>query len=201
MHEEDDDPFDSYTVVVNDEEQYSIWPTEKAMPNGWRAAGRQGSKQECLDHIAEVWTDMRPLSLRRTMEEWARNPPPAVPLIDPDPPGMPSLVDRLCASDQPVSFTCRPERTAKALAQRIELGHVHIKFTGTRGGTELGVRLDPHASDWSGADFERGVGAVRLVGTLTLDYEKVRCLATIDVATLDGTGKLEKSHDTEPAAA
>src|SRR5689334_1088876 len=81
MHEEDDDPFDTYAVVVNHEEQYSIWPTEKPMPNGWRAAGRQGSKQECLDHIAEVWTDMRPLSLRRLMEEWARNPPPAVPLI------------------------------------------------------------------------------------------------------------------------
>lgn len=57
-----------YLVVVNHEEQYSIWPDFKPIPNGWRAEGKQGSKQECLDHIAEVWTDMRPLSVRKHME-------------------------------------------------------------------------------------------------------------------------------------
>jgi MbtH protein len=60
-----------YTVVVNHEEQYSIWPSHKAMPLGWRDAGKQGSKSECLEHIKEVWTDMRPLSLRKKMEEAA----------------------------------------------------------------------------------------------------------------------------------
>jgi MbtH protein len=53
-----------YMVVVNHEEQYSIWPAGKTSPLGWRNAGMTGSKQECLAHIAEVWTDMRPLSLR-----------------------------------------------------------------------------------------------------------------------------------------
>ena len=66
---EDQDPFETYNVVINLEEQYSIWPTEKEIPVGWRTVGVSGTKQECLDHIEEVWTDMRPLSLRKFMEE------------------------------------------------------------------------------------------------------------------------------------
>ncbi len=57
-----------YRVVVNQEEQYSIWPEDRELPPGWRDAGKQGPKQECLDYIKEVWTDMRPLSLRKKME-------------------------------------------------------------------------------------------------------------------------------------
>lgn len=57
----------AYRVVLNDEEQYSIWWADRDLPAGWSADGTTGSKQECLDHIAEVWTDMRPLSLRRRM--------------------------------------------------------------------------------------------------------------------------------------
>ena len=61
-----------YMAVVNDEEQYSIWPAGRELPLGWREAGKQGTKQEVLAWIEEVWTDMRPLSLRRKMEEMAR---------------------------------------------------------------------------------------------------------------------------------
>ncbi|MCP2166882.1 MbtH family protein [Goodfellowiella coeruleoviolacea] len=61
----------TYAVVVNDEEQYSIWPQTREVPAGWRAVGVTGSKEECLAHIDEVWTDMRPLSLRRAMSEQA----------------------------------------------------------------------------------------------------------------------------------
>ncbi len=57
-----------YNVVVNDEDQYSIWWEGRVLPAGWRVEGTVGSKQECLAHIDEVWTDMRPLSLRRRME-------------------------------------------------------------------------------------------------------------------------------------
>jgi MbtH protein len=53
-----------YTVVVNHEEQYSIWATFKPVPAGWREAGKKGSKAECLAHIEEVWTDMTPASVR-----------------------------------------------------------------------------------------------------------------------------------------
>ncbi|MFF8725821.1 MbtH family protein [Streptomyces sp. NPDC015171] len=56
-----------YHVVVNAEEQYSIWPADREIPAGWSPAGFDGPKQLCLDHIAEVWTDMRPLSLRRRL--------------------------------------------------------------------------------------------------------------------------------------
>ena len=58
-----------YKVVVNHEEQYSVWPADRAIPGGWKFAGKEGTRQECLDHIEEVWTDMRPLSLRKKMDE------------------------------------------------------------------------------------------------------------------------------------
>lgn len=57
-----------YKVVVNHEEQYSIWPQNRQNALGWNDAGKSGSKEECLAYIKEVWTDMRPLSLRRKME-------------------------------------------------------------------------------------------------------------------------------------
>ena len=58
-----------YKVVVNHEEQYSIWPEDRETPLGWNDAGYSGTKDECLAYIKEVWTDMRPLSLRKKMEE------------------------------------------------------------------------------------------------------------------------------------
>ena len=61
----------AYKVVINQEEQYSIWPADRANASGWRDAGKQGQKQECLEYINEVWTDMRPLSLRKQMDEGA----------------------------------------------------------------------------------------------------------------------------------
>ncbi|MBM4202358.1 MAG: MbtH family NRPS accessory protein [Gammaproteobacteria bacterium] len=64
--EDDDDTV--YLVVLNHEEQYSIWPEYKPIPDGWQAAGKSGSKAECLAYVDEVWTDMRPLSLRKKME-------------------------------------------------------------------------------------------------------------------------------------
>ena len=60
-----------YKVVLNHEEQYSIWPVDRDNPLGWRDAGKSGAKDECLAWIKEVWTDMRPLSLRKRMEEAA----------------------------------------------------------------------------------------------------------------------------------
>lgn len=59
----------TYTVVVNGEEQYSIWPADREKPAGWKDAGKSGTKEECLAFIKEVWTDMRPLSLRKKMGE------------------------------------------------------------------------------------------------------------------------------------
>jgi MbtH protein len=58
-----------YKVVVNHEEQYSIWPNGRENPAGWRDAGKTGPKAACLAYIKEVWTDMRPLSLRQRMDK------------------------------------------------------------------------------------------------------------------------------------
>jgi MbtH protein len=56
-----------YKVVVNHEEQYSIWPADREPPLGWKEVGKHGLKAECLAYIQDVWTDMRPLSLRQKM--------------------------------------------------------------------------------------------------------------------------------------
>jgi MbtH protein len=65
----DDNQQDVFNVVVNEEEQYSIWQAGKPLPLGWTLAGMSGNKEECLKHIESVWTDMRPLSLRKQMAQ------------------------------------------------------------------------------------------------------------------------------------
>jgi MbtH protein len=69
---QDDEDKTIYKVVVNHEEQYSIWPDDRENPLGWNNVGKSGLKAECLAYIKEVWTDMRPLSLRKRMEELAK---------------------------------------------------------------------------------------------------------------------------------
>ena len=61
-----------YRVVINHEEQYSIWPVDRENAPGWRDVGPSGTKEECLAYIEEVWTDMRPLSLRIAMDKQAK---------------------------------------------------------------------------------------------------------------------------------
>lgn len=58
---------EQYKVVINDEEQYSVWFADRAAPDGWRETGFAGDKAACLEHIEQVWTDMRPRSLREAM--------------------------------------------------------------------------------------------------------------------------------------
>jgi uncharacterized protein YbdZ (MbtH family) len=163
-----------YRVVVNHEEQYSIWPVGREIPAGWREAGKSGTKPECLAYIEEVWTDMRPLSLRKAMDAAA-----AAPAGTPTPAPVDDLVERLCAGSHPVQVLV--DRLEEDLAQ----GYVHVRFTGTRGGTELGVRLDPSKTVKAG-------GRLRVVGDLTLNFEKVRCSAEVEVATGVGEGRLER---------
>jgi uncharacterized protein YbdZ (MbtH family) len=189
-----------YKVVVNQEEQYSIWPADREDAPGWRDDGKKGTKQECLDHIKEVWVDMRPLSLRKKMEEFAKNPPPPV-SARAQHQRRHDLVDRLCEGDHPVEAGLRPERTPKTFKEAIDRNYIHIRFTGTKGGTELGFRLDRECSNLSEADFEKATGNVHVEGNLTLDYVKVRCLADIDLKTLEGMGHLVKLQATEASVA
>ncbi len=69
MNRNDQEDNTIYQVVVNHEEQYSIWPADRENARGWTNAGKSGTKEECLAFIKEVWTDMRPLSLRQQMAQ------------------------------------------------------------------------------------------------------------------------------------
>jgi uncharacterized protein YbdZ (MbtH family) len=187
-----------YKVVVNHEEQYSIWPADRENALGWSDAGKSGPKEECLAYIKEVWTDMRPLSLRKHMEEDAQTR--ELSQLEPSAgsgdggAGQEEVVDlvrQLSSGSHPLEASLRPEKTPQAFKESIERGYVFLKFTGTRGGTELGVRLDPQGVDFSQADFDNQRGTVHLEGSLTLNYVKVRCLADVDLETLSGQGRLE----------
>ena len=68
MPEDEQENTTIYNVVINHEEQYSIWPLDRENPLGWKEVGKSGLKSECLIYIKDVWTDMRPLSLRKQME-------------------------------------------------------------------------------------------------------------------------------------
>jgi uncharacterized protein YbdZ (MbtH family) len=183
-----------YRVVVNDEEQYSILPEYQGSVAGWRDAGKSGSKKDCLAYIDEVWTDMTPLSLRKAMAASSTNPaPPPVPVSQPP---EKTLVERLCDGKHAVEVGLRPDRTAQRFKEALDRDYVHIKFTETRGGTELGMHLDREASNFAAADFERGEGSTHVEGTLTLDYVKVRCVADIDLSTLQGSGYLVRLEQT-----
>jgi hypothetical protein len=103
---------------------------------------------------------------------------------------MNDLTQRLASGDNPVTVG-GAEPSLEELRQRVEeMGYVLIKFTETRGGTELGVRLDQARSDLSAADFDQGSGTLHVEGTLILNDDPVRCIADIDLATLNGTGHL-----------
>ncbi|WP_410586708.1 hypothetical protein [Amycolatopsis sp. lyj-23] len=103
---------------------------------------------------------------------------------------MDELVRRLAEGTHPVAVG-GPVATLAELHRRVqELGLVFVKFTGTSGGTDLGVRLDRDSCVVDGADFTEATGTVHLEGTLVLNDEPVRCVADLNLATLSGTGRL-----------
>lgn len=106
---------------------------------------------------------------------------------------MNELVERL-TKEQPVE-TARPEKTAKALKECIDRDYVHVMFKNT--GTEVGIQLDRRDCKFDEGNFEEAKGMVHLVGGLILNYDKVRCVADIDLSTSEGTGKLEPVSDEE----
>lgn len=111
---------------------------------------------------------------------------------------MNELVQRLSQGDYPVAVG-GPQPSLEEFERRIkDLGYVFIKFTTTRGGTDLGVRVDKNATDVSRANFAEATGTAHVEGTLTLNYVKVRCVADIDLATLDGTGRLIVLEEVHP---
>src|SRR5215469_1516654 len=111
---------------------------------------------------------------------------------------MNDLVQRLSEGDHPVTVG-GPKPSLEEFQRRVEdMGYVFIKFTGTRGGTDLGVRVDKNATDLRQAFFEQRTGIAHVEGTLTLNYVKVRCVADIDLETLNGTGHLLILEEVHP---
>lgn len=194
MYREDENDTLRYKVVINHEEQYSIWPADRENPLGWFDVDKRGSKQECLGYIQQVWTDIRPRSLRqRTAEKARQRPTPRVsPVSDAIPilPEMDPLVQHLSSGNHPL-IVSHTDGSVAALQQSIARRYVLLKFPEAQGGIELGVRLDDRATDLSQADFGQATGIVHLVGNLTLNHVNVRCRADIDLATWQGTGHLE----------
>jgi len=177
-----------YRVVVNDEEQYSIWPVALECPLGWRDAGKSGAKAECLAYVESVWSDMRPLSLRRMMESSNAQADTSLPPESEESDVRDDLVSYLSVGDHPVEARASsPEQ----FLQRIEAGRVSLRFTETRGGTELGLKVDPVATVVTRESVSTTAGNVRLVGDLTLNYRKMRLVADLALDNLKGSGHLE----------
>ncbi len=110
---------------------------------------------------------------------------------------MSDLVRRLSAEQLRVEVG-GPDPSLDELQKRVaDIGYVFVKFVDTRGGTDLGVRVDKDATDLSRADFVTGSGTAHIEGTLTLDYVKVRCTADIDLASLSGTGRLTSLEEVQ----
>jgi hypothetical protein len=110
------------------------------------------------------------------------------------------LVERLSSGDHPVAVG-GPDPSLEELRRRLDdPGFVFVKFTGTRGGTDLGIPVDRARSDLSSADFDQGSGTVHIEGTLILNDDPVRVVADIDVSTLSGTGHLVVVDESEVAA-
>lgn len=112
---------------------------------------------------------------------------------------MSELVQKLSGKNHRVLLRSFQPDPVKELKERIDrFNYVHVKFTETKGGTELGVRLDDERTDLSQARFDEGKGRVHLVGNLTLDHVRVRCIADIDLETMEGKGHLEVLDENAP---
>lgn len=176
-----------YNVVINDEEQYSIWPEHREVPAGWRAVGVSGLKAECLDHIENVWTDMRPLSLRKAMA----NPPKVREKVNDVPQeAIESLPIRLSRQPQPVELILRSERSSDGVIQQLKSRCIHIRFTGTRGGTDLALAISETDAQRYMDQISSGEKRLHITGDLTLDYVPARCVAEIDLSKFAGTAQL-----------
>ena len=103
---------------------------------------------------------------------------------------MDSLVKRL-SSKQPIEFESRTDTMVELKERLTEMKFVFITFPETKGGTELGIDVDLDLTDIKNADFDKGVGNIHVTGTCELNYQKVRCIADVDLSTRRGTGHLE----------
>lgn len=103
---------------------------------------------------------------------------------------MDDLVERLL-NKQSIDFESRSDSMEEIKERLTEMKFVFVTFTQTNGGTELGINVDSNLTKIENADFDKGAGIIQVVGTCTLNYQKVRCIAEVDLSTKKGTGYLE----------
>lgn len=174
----------SYYVVVNHEEQYSIW-ADAEPPAGWRVVTGPRTRDECLTHIEATWTDMRPLSARR--------PPPSTAPGEPEELG-PSLVEVLTAREHAMALELLDpdltEPTAR-LRERLRHGSIHVSLPDSSPGTLLAVELGEHACRELVSGLDDGRTTLELEGRIVLDGVPLTTRARIDVSTLRGHARFE----------
>lgn len=110
---------------------------------------------------------------------------------------MSDLVERLSVGKHPIIFEERTKEMHEIKTRLINLKFVFVKFTNTKGGTELGIKVDDELTKIEFANFENGTGSIHLVGTCILDYQDVCCVAEVDLATRKGLGSLQILDDPE----
>lgn len=104
---------------------------------------------------------------------------------------MSELPHKLAKGEHKVIISAIRDNPQEEFKAAVERNYVHVKFTETRGGTELGFRLDPEHSDFSKGDIDKGTGEVTVAGNLKLDGVPVRCVATVGLESMEGQGHLE----------
>ena len=181
-----------YRVVINDDEQYSIWPEQRENPLGWRDVGIAGAEAECLTWINDNWSDMRPAHVKRAAATMAA----AAPAVELSLPVETSLVDRLCSELQRVRLS-RIENL-RQLGQQVEHGYVIVGFQGMQGATELGFSLDPARTNVRDADFRAGTGVIQLVGSVVLDGHALEIDVTAMLPSLDGSARVVRREAPPP---
>lgn len=177
--EANSEAMEKYSVVINQEEQYSIWPSDLDIPPGWQEIGVSGSKDECLDHIEKVWVDMRPLSLRKFYEELANQNLDAHETTEEEN-SVPLLKDLLLANEQAFQIVAAD---IDQLKKQWQEKYVYINLYQTVGETEVCVILAAPPS------VEHSEEKLMLCGSVDIDDDEYTVNLNIDLKKLSGIAK------------
>lgn len=170
---------EKYCVVINQEEQYSIWPFGLDIPPGWQAIGVSGSKDECLDYVEKVWVDMRPLSLRKFHEELEHQDFDTYVATEKEN-SVPLLKDLLLANDQAFRIIAAD---IEQLKKQWQEKYIYINLFQTLGETEVCITLADTPSQ------ECLEGNVELYGTVNIDDDEYMVELAIELDKLSGIAK------------
>lgn len=180
-----------YIVVVNHEEQYSIWRADFELPGGWSSCGFEGYRDECIAYVDKVWLDMRPLSVRRALQEIEKNTQSAQPQQGHEAPPREPLVSRLTKEKRRFEFVSANELSRDLIKQSIKRGVVHFRIPDTDGGTVIGLVIDEAKAKECVASIDAGCEELSIVGRFTLDYMNAVCKLSANLSSFDGQCQID----------